>query len=552
MSWAINVRFLRGVCVATNTGQWNETEWPIHPARLFMAMAAAHLETNSDSLKQKDALRWLESQLPPRVVASAAELRKPVTVFVPVNDSSRADQLLAKSRSRQPRFFPASVPHNDKIHFVYQHLPPEEIWAALKEIAFEVTRIGHSSSLVQVWLEREYELPDPSQKNSSMNQWSVSSPGSESSFGDSQQFRIPSSGMLKSLEETYNFDAADRYADLSVEMQNSKGAQKKKLKQQQAEEFPEGQPPSHRPKPARAVSYSLAATTQVEVVSSCFDPEMMILAFNECPVISLESTLQLVGAFRKRVHDAYPDRKSPEWLGGHRADGKPALKAHVAVVPLSFVGTTHSDGHLLGLGLAFPRDVPMRTRAIELKRIFERLPSGDQVLTLNLHQFRRLTKDAGNLEIELVREQRLSPPRTLVAHTWTNRCRVWESVTPIVLDRFPKKDRLKEREQWNAEVSAIIAKSCENIGLPQPSAVHVHYNAFVSGKGVPKAKPKGGGFPPMPIRDGKASRFQIHARIEFSSFVEGPVILGAGRFNGYGFCRPNFNRCKALRSENNE
>ena len=191
----------------------------------------------------------------------------------------------------------------------------------------------------------------------------------------------------------------------------------------------------------------------------------------------------------------------------------------------------------------------MRTRAIELKKIFERLPSGDQVLKLNLHQFRRLTGSDGNLEIKLAREQRLSPPRTLLAQTWTKRCQVWESVTPIVLDRFPKTDRLKEREQWNAEVAGIISKSCENIGLPKPSAVHVHHNAFL--KGVPKARPKGGGFPPMPIRDGKASRFQIHARIEFDAFVEGPVVLGAGRFNGYGFCRPNFFRCKALRSVNN-
>ena len=362
MSWAITVRFLRGVCVATNTGQWDETEWPIHPARLFMAMAAAHFETNSDNSKQKDALEWLESQPPPRVVASAAELRTPVTVFVPVNDSSRADQLLAKSRSRQPRFFPTSLPHNDKIHFVYQQEPPRDVFAALEEIVFEVSRIGHSSSLVQVWVEQEFELPEHTKDETFMNQWSVSSSDNEASFGSSQQFRIPSSGMLKSLEETCNFNAVEAYSELSVEIQGSKGAQKKKLKLRQAEEFPEGMPPSHRPKAARAVSYSPEQPEKAIVNTSCFDSNLMILTFDDCPVIQLESTLQLTGAFRKRLHDAYPDRISPEWLGGHQADGKPTKNAHVAILPLSYVGTTACRwtlaGHCLGFSTRCPDAYP--------------------------------------------------------------------------------------------------------------------------------------------------------------------------------------------------
>jgi CRISPR-associated protein Csb2 len=35
-----------------------------------------------------------------------------------------------------------------------------------------------------------------------------------------------------------------------------------------------------------------------------------------------------------------------------------------------------------------------------------------------------------------------------------------------------------------------------------------------------------------------ASRFLTHAVIRFSEPVEGPVILGAGRFVGLGLCRP--------------
>ena len=66
--WAIGVKFIRGVCVATDTGQWDEAEWPPHPARLFMALAASYFETlkpeaeSDDDVLRRNALQWLESK----------------------------------------------------------------------------------------------------------------------------------------------------------------------------------------------------------------------------------------------------------------------------------------------------------------------------------------------------------------------------------------------------------------------------------------------------------------------------------------------------------
>lgn len=552
--WSINVKFLRGVCVATDTGQWDESEWPPHPARLFMAMAAAYFETRQfeDGAEEsagepvddsrRAALEWLEQQPAPVVLASEAMERDAVTVFVPVNDSTRADQLFAETRSRQPRHFPTRIPDNDTIHYLFDGALPSDVADSLHSIASEVVRIGHSSSLTQVWIDAEFAEPVEQLASGELLRWSPAG----SVAGESEPLRVFSHGMLKALEANYNEAAIERYAALQLAIGESKGSEKTKLKGLLAEEFPSGEPTSNRPQSAIAIPYQKTTASANRPASSHFDSDLMVLTFDDAPTIGLESTLQLAGAVRKKMHDAFPNRTSPEWLGGHRTDGSPSADPHLAIIPLPFVDHRFADGHLLGIALIFPKHVAIRDRAIVLRQLFERSEAEeDWILRLRLNEFRRLTGTDSHRDITLRREQRLSPPRTLDLQTWTKTCSVWETVTPIVLDRFPKSDRQNDRAAWQAEVSEIISSSCENVGLPRPFAVHAHHNSFV--EGVPKSKPGGGGFPPMKAREGKPTRFQIHARIEFDVPVHGPVLLGAGRFVGYGFCKPNISRCRKRR-----
>ncbi|WP_417736100.1 type I-U CRISPR-associated protein Csb2 [Rosistilla oblonga] len=547
--WSINVKFLRGVCVATSAGQWNESEWPPHPARLFMALAASYFETcsvdgseTSRDKARRDALAWLEQQAPPRIVASEASTRDSVTVFVPVNDSTRADQLFADRRGRKARYFPTCVPEHDVVNFVFEgELEPSHL-ASLNSIAREVVRIGHSSSFTQVWIDPDFQMPKKLIDNDQLNLWS------HANTPDASQFRTFSEGMMDSLESAYNERAIDQHATLSTAIAEAKGKEKKRLRELLEEQFPSGAPSSQRPQVTMATGYVRESRHTHSPAQTCFDADPMVLSFHDAPRIGLESTLQLVGSVRKRIHDAYPDRNSPEWLGGHRPNGSASREPHLAVIPLPYVGDRHGDGHLLGLALVFPKHISIRERALALRSMFERSEDEqDWVLRLRLDGFRRLTGDQGHCEITLVREQRLSPPKTLDVPTWTTSCTVWETVTPIVLDRFPKSDRVKNRSAWTEEVTTTIQKSCLNIGLPAPEQIHIHHNAFL--RGVPKSRPSGGGFPPMKGRDGKPSRYQVHARIEFGTPVRGPVILGAGRFVGYGLCRPNIVLCKTQRGQ---
>jgi CRISPR-associated protein Csb2 len=44
--------------------------------------------------------------------------------------------------------------------------------------------------------------------------------------------------------------------------------------------------------------------------------------------------------------------------------------------------------------------------------------------------------------------------------------------------------------------------------------------------------------PWLPTKEGGSPRQQVHVLIEFPCEVVGPLLLGAGRFRGYGLCKP--------------
>jgi CRISPR-associated protein Csb2 len=106
---------------------------------------------------------------------------------------------------------------------------------------------------------------------------------------------------------------------------------------------------------------------------------------------------------------------------------------------------------------------------------------------------------------------------------WTHAAEAWRTVTPILLDRFPKKN--------GPTVEQIITRSCRRIGLPEP--VRINHGPYSEMEGVP----------PVPAFRFKRAeddrpRWGIHATIEFPVPVRGPVLLGAGRYFGLGLLRP--------------
>ncbi|MCX7700164.1 MAG: type I-U CRISPR-associated protein Csb2, partial [Gemmataceae bacterium] len=147
--------------------------------------------------------------------------------------------------------------------------------------------------------------------------------------------------------------------------------------------------------------------------------------------------------------------------------------------------------------------------------------------------------------------------KALQPEEWTARPTVgattWASVTPVVLDRFPKCDPLEERASWEEEVAGIISTACPRIGLPAPVDVAVGMTSWHRGspraickrrplRGHPKLPDRdarlGDGFPAYPTKGGQGARPQVHVCLRFAEPVVGPILLCAGRFQGYGLFKP--------------
>lgn len=241
-------------------------------------------------------------------------------------------------------------------------------------------------------------------------------------------------------------------------------------------------------------------------VGGHFRGDLIVLKRRSGVRLGLGSTLKLCAAMRGALMAA-ADQPVPEILSGHGPDGGPSARPHLAIAPLADVGHQHAEGFVLGLALLVPGG------ATDAERAAVGL-AASRVEALHLGR-------TGTWELESV-----SPDgddrQALKGETWTRPARRWATVTPVVLDRFPKHE---------GEAEAIVTQSLVRAGLPQPADVITHSVSLHAG--APHARE----FSPMESKSG-ARRWHCHAVVTFPVEVEGPVLAGAGRFKGYGFFRP--------------
>ena len=295
----------------------------------------------------------------------------------------------------------------------------------------------------------------------------------------------------------------------------------KGLKERLDDEFPAGRPPAPmRPVPGRWQGYSrpqASSSTEAEP-HSVFEPRIVVLTIGGKRV-SLPATLKLTAALRGLLMRECRRQPPPEWFSGHRLDGQPTSEPHLALTPLPFVGAEHGDGRIMGLALILPRGLDPQEAGQCLEPILRHPETGLPRDDLRLF-------DGDWLECGIEVETRDSPPVNLNPQTWTKASRVWASVTPVVLNRhFDGEDR------W-LRAAESIKDACRHIGLPRPREVLLHPVSLV--EGVPHARD----FPQLTRKRDGGRQSHSHAVLIFDEPVRGPVLLGAGRFRGYGLCRP--------------
>lgn len=520
--FGLGIRYLNGWAMAAADGARRMVaEWPPHPDRVFMALAAAWFETGQDAAEGA-ALRWLEGLPPPAIAASDAELRhatggrRPTTSYVPANDMTCARKvpdtedlkklkeaglaLLPEHRLKNAKAFPTAVPHREQAFLIWPDIEPGEHRAALSTLASKVTHIGHSASFTQVWVEDQPPPPD----------W-VPTDGVAS-----HRLRTFGPGRLKVLERTANHAAMLAHAEIMERFESAKGKAKKALQQELDERFPHGRPVSRRPEPGLPQGYGKPAPPpEPPRPHTLFDPKLTVLALGGRR-LPLQATLKLTEALRGAVQKFCP-APIPEWVSGHAADGSPSRKPHLALAPLSFVGAEHADGRLLGVALVLPRDLDAR----EAAQCFEPLLFEEVGLPRAIRLY-----EGKWLECVATIEQRESLPLNLRPETWTRASAMWASTTPVVLDRH-----FDGREKWD-KAAESVKDACERIGLPRPREVLLHPVSMI--EGVPHARE----FAYLTRKSDGGRMHHSHAVLIFDRPVEGPILLGAGRFRGYGFFRP--------------
>jgi len=242
--------------------------------------------------------------------------------------------------------------------------------------------------------------------------------------------------------------------------------------------------------------------------ANIFDPVCIQFSL-QGTAIPLDETLRVVSTMRRALLAHWPQAAGqilPEWLSGHDGRGRPSTLPHIAIFPLQQPGKVR----ITGLGIALPAALSPVAREALLAFL------DTQCATLRLYDNRGLSCIA-----TLQRPAGAGPPLPE-----TGIARQWASVTPVVLDRYPKGRTPRDH------AAETIARACLRSGLPRPDAVIVHRQSLL--EGVPKAVK----FKPLPHKPGHGRRWHCHALLVFDRPVQGPLLMGAGRFQGYGLFQP--------------
>lgn len=566
---ALRLDYLTGRAIATAYNDRSGAEWPPHPARVFSALVATWAEQDPlntpEAEAERVALEWLEQQEAPALACDEARARTVMTHFVPTNDVSllpsrlglladkrdkaraelkavqaepsasssngknakaaakvadkakaallkietqyleacntafavgassvderrRAAALLPEARSRQPRTFPSLALPEPVVHLCWPSVAESPHQAALDRLAARLVRVGHSSSFVHArWLR---EAPEPS--------WIPHERGE-------LLLRVAGPGQFERL---------------CVEFERHRGVEPRVL-------------------PFRAQRYLAANEIPLGAEDDVrhFDArEWIILKRIGGPALPLTRVVDVASAVRGALM-RHAEQPVAAVICGHAENGDPSRAPHLAILPLPHVGHRHADGAIKGVALLLPRALDDAARNSVLRALGRwesqaRNESGDpedDAPTLKLG-----LRNALVLEVQrhVWGDPGLSALRSA---TWCEAAREWLSVTPVALDRNPgdltHSDAAKREVAFRAAAESI-ANSCRNVGLPLPEAVTVLPSGTWPGGA------KAAHFPAFPPEVGKVRRVKVHARIRFAQPLQGPVILGAGRFLGLGLFRP--------------
>jgi CRISPR-associated protein Csb2 len=246
-----------------------------------------------------------------------------------------------------------------------------------------------------------------------------------------------------------------------------------------------------------AYDWAAAKQTSPQVASGPFD-DLIVRALDRRFPLTILHAAALTRAFREATL-AHAGDDAPAVLHGH------GCNPHVAFLALANVGHQHAGGQLLGVGAAIPHNAAVEERA----KIIEAVEAIKALHNLG---------PGGPWQLLAPAARRV---RTLEPARWITSARHWQTVTPVILDRYPKGHNPQALDR-------AVRATIRHAGLPDPIKVDCSPIPWQAAA-VPAPAYTGNGLP---------SGLRLHMDVTFAQPVRGPVLAGRGRYFGIGLFAP--------------
>lgn len=512
---ALEIELLTGRYVATAHDDRDTGEWPPHPARLFSAMVAEWGSVEVPDDNERAVLAQIETLPPPSIAASAAVSRSVVTHYVPINDANVTGEALWRRSQQVDQALEAL---SDPGLTEKQRLAAEKRLSTARDVADLVaatSRTG-SSTLPADRGRQARTYPSVTPESPVVTYiWPEADLSSDEKHAlDGLLTRVTRLGHSSSLVSCRVTDAEVEPSMVpsvtgTVRLRGVSAGQLDAL----VSEFHQHRGSRPRSLPSTTVTYAPADSVvdapppRSELAGDWFVVEL------KGPRLAPHRVVAATSALRGAVlsHAA----EHPEVLHGHDREGRPTRRPHVSFIALPDVAHHHATGRLMGVAAMLPAETERADRRSLLQALGRWLADSGQLTVAGGHL----------LQAELVEAPQF---RSLQRETWAGPSQEYVSALPVALPWRARKAGERANEWELAE--GWVADSCEHIGLPRPEWVQVSIAPLLQGA-LPASR-----YPAF--RQGATARRLVHARLRFPVPVEGPVVLGSGRFLGLGLMRP--------------
>lgn len=492
----------------------DELDWPPAPARLHQAFIASTLtnlpgsERAAYSDKTLEALRWLESLPPPEIIASKladdSEHRRALLVAMPHNSPAKGD-----FSRYHPDLAPVlrAMPENGgELFATYRwiegmpefcrnaelHLP------ALREAAAKVRYLGRAEDRVECEVQWQTgEIEEPS--NDSLDVWRPASQAEDINLLTAQPNSTDQLMAEFQKAETRIARGAKRPARLFLRGQSY------------TRYAAEGLLPVH--------------VAIFQILRDSGNPDQLPEVCDAINGHRWRSPIRALACQVAKDMDRWNDPvRADELISGHNSEGGHTRQPHLAFVPLpSFSLGGKADGRVRRFALLGYSDPENADAAASIYRTLAASLDGEIV--------------ESDFRLQLITD----PRKDKVWPLYTRASRRWVSVTPVVIargfkvpTRAPDGTPLSSNERHlrrHAEWTKLVRSSLRDIRLPADLVDTCEIQLTSS---------------PLLSATERAERYRpkddrapfVHARIEFSRPVRGPLLVGDRRYFGLGLFQP--------------